>query len=62
MSDKISDFLGTLNDHEVIEKIQIARNTYYKYKKEIREGIAKDLAAEPDMEEVQDLPEEESNA
>lgn len=55
------DFLGTLTDKEIIEKIQIARNTYYKYKKELRlEGIAKDLAAEPDMEEAQDVIESDS--
>ena len=53
------DFLGTLNDREVIERIQIARNTYYKYKKELRlEGIAKDLAAAPDIEEAQEIIEE----
>ena len=37
----------------------------YKHKNfsfKVLEGIAKDLAAEPDMEEAQDLPEEESDA
>ena len=36
----------------------------YKHKNfsfKVLEGIAKDLAAEPDMEEAQDLPEEESD-
>lgn len=54
------DFLGTLNDREVIEKIQIARNTYYKYKKEILEGIAKDSASAPDLEEAQEVNENEN--
>lgn len=33
------DFKGTLKDLEVIKLIGIAKNTYYKYKKEIIEGI-----------------------
>lgn len=32
------DFGGTLDDRECITLIGISRNTYYKYKKEIREG------------------------
>lgn len=32
------DFEGTLADGEVIKLVGIARNTYYKYKKEMREG------------------------
>ena len=31
------DFYGTLNDIEVMKKIGISRNTYYKYKKELAE-------------------------
>lgn len=33
------DFNGTLKDTEVMKLIGIAKNTYYKYKKEIIEGI-----------------------
>ena len=33
------DFEGSLNDKECMEFIGIARNTYYKYKKELKEGI-----------------------
>ena len=32
------DYEGTLNDVEVIKLVGLARNTYYKYKKEIYEG------------------------
>ena len=32
------DFCGTLDDTEVIKLTGLARNTYYKYKKEIRAG------------------------
>ncbi len=32
------DFQGNLNDNELIEKLKIGRNTYYKYKKELIEG------------------------
>ena len=32
------DFSGTLTDGEVIRLIGIARNTYYKYKRELREA------------------------
>lgn len=32
------DFKGTLNDKEVMKLIGLARNTYYKYKKELIEG------------------------
>lgn len=35
-----SDFGGSLDDSEVIKLTGIARNTYYKYKREIREEIA----------------------
>ena len=31
------DFEGTLNDVEVIKLTGLARNTYYKYKRELRE-------------------------
>lgn len=34
------DFNGSLSDEEVIKLIGISRNSYYKYKKEIREEIA----------------------
>ena len=30
---------GTLNDIETMKLIGIARNNYYKYKKELKEGI-----------------------
>lgn len=33
------DFSGTLSDGECIKLIGIARNTYYKYKKELRENL-----------------------
>ena len=33
------DFEGTLGDAEVIKLVGLARNTYYKYKREIREGL-----------------------
>jgi len=33
------DFEGSLNDKECMEFIGIARNTYYKYKKELKEGV-----------------------
>lgn len=32
------DFCGTLNDIEVIKITGLSRNTYYKYKKELKEG------------------------
>lgn len=32
------DFNGKLNDEELMRELGISRNTYYKYKKEIREG------------------------
>ena len=35
------DFVGTLNDKEVMKLIGIARNTYYKYKKELVEELNK---------------------
>lgn len=34
------DFSGTLDDSEVIKLTDLSRNTYYKYKREIREEIA----------------------
>ena len=34
------DFNGTLKDEEVILLAKISRNSYYKYKRELREGIA----------------------
>ena len=33
------DFNGTLSDADVIKLTGIARGTYYKYKKEIKEGL-----------------------
>ena len=33
------DFTGTLNDEEVMNVLKIARNSYYKYKKELREEV-----------------------
>ena len=33
------DFAGTLSDDEVIKLAEISRNTFYKYKKELRLGI-----------------------
>jgi DNA invertase Pin-like site-specific DNA recombinase len=33
------DFEGSLSDKECMEFIGIARNTYYKYKKELKEGV-----------------------
>ena len=32
------DFEGTLNDEELMKNLGISRNSFYKYKKEIREG------------------------
>lgn len=34
-----ADFNGTLNDSEVIKLADISRNSFYKYKKELKEGI-----------------------
>ena len=34
------DFQGTLNDKEVIQLIGIARNSYYKYKKELIQELS----------------------
>lgn len=34
-----ADFEGTLNDKDTIKILGIARNTYYKYKKELKEGL-----------------------
>lgn len=33
------DFEGTLDDGEVMKLVGLARNTYYKYKRELREGV-----------------------
>ena len=33
------DFGGTLTDKEAIETMKIARNTYFKYKKEIKKEL-----------------------
>ena len=33
------DFDGSLDDIEVLKLVNVSRNTYYKYKKEIREGL-----------------------
>lgn len=33
------DFEGSLDDTEVMKLVGVARNTYYKYKKELREGV-----------------------
>ena len=35
------DFGGNMTDKEVIETLKIARNTYFKYKRELREEAAK---------------------
>ena len=32
------DFNGTLDDVEVMKLVEVAKNTYYKYKKELKEG------------------------
>ena len=32
------DFRGTLSDTECMQLLGIARNTYYKYKRELKEG------------------------
>lgn len=37
------DFGGTLNDLDVIKLTGVSRNTYYKYKRELQEEIAKSL-------------------
>ena len=34
------DFGGNMTDKEVIETLKIARNTYFKYKRELREEAA----------------------
>ena len=34
------DFNGTLNDAECIRLLGIARNTYYRYKRQLKEGLA----------------------
>lgn len=33
------DFNGTLNDADTMKLVNLARNTYYKYKRELREGV-----------------------
>ena len=33
------DFAGTLDDADVIKVTGISRNTFYKYKRELREGV-----------------------
>ena len=33
------DFNGSLNDVEVMKLTGLARNTYYKYKRELRESL-----------------------
>ena len=33
------DFNGTLNDADTMKLVKLARNTYYKYKREMREGV-----------------------
>lgn len=33
------DFEGDMDDDKIIEELGIARNTYYKYKKELKGGI-----------------------
>ena len=33
-------FSGNMTDKEVIDILKIARNTYFKYKRELREGAA----------------------
>ena len=33
------DFAGTLKDIQVIEILKISRNTYFKYKREIKEKL-----------------------
>ena len=35
------DFDGTLKDAEVMKLAEVSRNTYFKYKREIREEIAR---------------------
>lgn len=35
------DFNGSMNDAELIKKLNIARNTFYRYKKEIKETLTK---------------------
>lgn len=42
-----SDFDGNLRDYEVIELIQISRNTYYKYKKELISELYGDVSPTP---------------
>lgn len=37
------DFGGSLNDVDTMELVGVARNTYYKYKKEVKEELLKEL-------------------
>ena len=39
MKENLIDFGGTMTDSEVIKVLNLARNTFYKYKKKIRQGI-----------------------
>lgn len=44
------DFCGTLNDIEVMKLTGLSRNTYYKYKRELKEGmVADDEAASQEV-------------
>lgn len=37
------DFGGSLNDVDTMKLVRVARNTYYKYKKEVKEELLKEL-------------------
>ena len=37
------DFGGCLNDVDTMKLVGVARNTYYKYKKEVKEELLKEL-------------------
>lgn len=43
------DFNGTLKDADVMKVVELARNTYYKYKKDMKDRIAAGLPAIPEL-------------
>ena len=43
------DFRGTLKDADVMKVIGLARNTYYKYKKDMKDRVAAGLPAIPEL-------------
>lgn len=40
------DFNGNLNDQDTIKIVEVSQNTYYKYKRELREALAEQVVAD----------------